>query len=46
MTRKYIPVAEAAQEWLRDPGFQAAYDALEDEFALARVSSRRAGTRT
>ena len=35
MTRKYISVEEAAEEWMKDPEFRAAYDALEDEFALA-----------
>lgn len=35
MTRKYIPVREWAQERLKDPEFKAAYDALDDEFALA-----------
>jgi ribosome-binding protein aMBF1 (putative translation factor) len=35
MTRRYIPVEEAAKEWMKDPEFVAAYDALEDEFALA-----------
>jgi ribosome-binding protein aMBF1 (putative translation factor) len=35
MTRKYIPVREVAEEWMKDPEFRAAYDALEDEFALA-----------
>lgn len=35
MTRKYIPVEEAAKEWLKDPEFVAEYDALEEEFALA-----------
>jgi len=35
MTRKYIPVEEAAKEWMKDPEFRAAYDALEDQFALA-----------
>jgi hypothetical protein len=35
MTRKFIPVEEVAEGWLKDPEFQAAYDALEDEFALA-----------
>ncbi len=35
MTRKYIPVEESFQEWEKDPKFTAAYDALEDEFALA-----------
>ena len=35
MTRKYIPAREWAEERLKDPEFKAAYDALEDEFALA-----------
>ena len=35
MTRKLIPVEEVAEEWLKDPEFKAAYDALEEEFALA-----------
>ena len=33
--RKYIPVEEIAREWRKDPAFVAAYDALEEEFALA-----------
>ena len=33
--RKFIPVEEAAAEWMKDPEFRAAYNALEDEFALA-----------
>ena len=35
MKNKYIPVEEAAKEWFKDPEFVAAYDALEEEFALA-----------
>ncbi len=35
MTRRFIPVEDAARKWLQDPEFRAAYDALEDEFALA-----------
>ena len=35
MTRKFIPVEEAFAEWRKDPEFVAAYDALEEEFALA-----------
>lgn len=35
MTRKFIPVEEAFRVWDKDPEFRAAYDALEDEFALA-----------
>ena len=37
MTRKTIPVAEAAKEWFKNPQFKAAYDALEEEFALAQA---------
>lgn len=33
--RKYIPVEESFKEWRKDPAFVAAYDALEEEFALA-----------
>ena len=40
MTRKYIPVEEAAKEWMKNPEFRAAYDALEDEFALAAALIR------
>jgi len=32
---KTIPAAKAAAEWRKDPAFRAAYEALEDEFALA-----------
>ena len=35
MTRKYISAREVADEWLKDPAHKAAYDALEDEFAIA-----------
>jgi ribosome-binding protein aMBF1 (putative translation factor) len=35
MTGKFIPVEEAAKEWVKNPEFKAAYDALEEEFALA-----------
>ncbi len=35
MTRACIPVEEAFKEWREDPGYVAAYDALEEEFALA-----------
>ena len=43
MTREYIPVEEAAAEWMKDPEFRAAYDALEDEFALASALIRARG---
>jgi ribosome-binding protein aMBF1 (putative translation factor) len=35
MTQKYISAREWGEERLKDPEFKAAYDALEDEFALA-----------
>jgi transcriptional regulator with XRE-family HTH domain len=35
MSRRFTPVEELASEWMKDPEFRAAYDALEDEFALA-----------
>ena len=37
MTRKFIPVREVMDEWLKDPEHKAAYDALEGEFALANT---------
>jgi ribosome-binding protein aMBF1 (putative translation factor) len=40
MTRKFIPVEEAAKDWPKDPEFVAEYDALEDEFALAAALVR------
>ena len=35
--RKYIPVEESFREWEKNPAFVAAYDALEEEFALAKA---------
>ena len=35
MTVKFIPVETVAKEWMQDPEFRAAYDALEEEFSLA-----------
>lgn len=35
MTRKLIPVEESFARWQKEPEFQTAYDALEEEFALA-----------
>ncbi len=43
MTRKFIPVEEAAAEWMRAPEFRAAYDALEDEFPLAAALIKARG---
>ena len=35
MMGRSIPVEEVFAEWRRDPEYVAAYDALEEEFALA-----------
>lgn len=35
MSRKFIPVGKACAEWRKDPEYNAAYEALEEEFALA-----------
>jgi ribosome-binding protein aMBF1 (putative translation factor) len=43
MTRKYIPVEEAFKEWRQDPEYVAAYDALEEEFALASALIKARG---
>ncbi len=40
MTRKMIPVEESFAKWRKDPAYLAAYNALEDEFALAEVMIR------
>jgi ribosome-binding protein aMBF1 (putative translation factor) len=32
--RKLIPVTEVHRKWSASPGYRAAYDALEEEFAL------------
>lgn len=40
MTRKTILVEEAFAEWRKDPEHVAAYDALEEEFALASALIR------
>ena len=37
MTRKMIPVGEVAKRWLKDPAVRKAYDALEEEFAIAEA---------
>jgi hypothetical protein len=43
MMRKTIPVEDAAKAWMKDPEFRAAYDALDDEFALASALIRARG---
>ena len=35
MSRKMIPVEESFAAWRKDPEYDKAYDALEEEFALA-----------
>jgi ribosome-binding protein aMBF1 (putative translation factor) len=35
MSRKTIPARESIAEWRKDPAYRAAYEALEEEFALA-----------
>lgn len=37
MSRKLIPAREAFARWREDPDYVAAYDALDQEFALARA---------
>jgi ribosome-binding protein aMBF1 (putative translation factor) len=41
--RKYIPVEESFAEWRKDPEYVAAYDALEEEFALASALIKARG---
>jgi ribosome-binding protein aMBF1 (putative translation factor) len=43
MTRKYIPVEESFKEWRKNPEYMAAYDALEEEFALASALIKARG---
>jgi ribosome-binding protein aMBF1 (putative translation factor) len=43
MTRTHIPVEETAKRWMKNPDFKAAYDALEDEFALAAALIKARG---
>lgn len=43
MMRKFIPVEEAFEEWRKDPEYVAAYDALEEEFALASALIKARG---
>lgn len=43
MSRKAIPVEEAAKDWFKDPEFVAEYEALEEEFAIAEALIRARG---
>jgi ribosome-binding protein aMBF1 (putative translation factor) len=46
MSRKFIPADEVIAQWQIDPEFVAAYDALEEEFALASVLIQARGNMT
>ena len=35
MSDKFIPAQESFERWRKDPGYRAAYEALDDEFSLA-----------
>lgn len=37
MTRKNIPVGGAIERWRQDPSYVTAYDALQEEFAVAEA---------
>ena len=37
MTKKMIPVEDSIAEWHKDPAYVKAYNALEDEFSLAKA---------
>jgi len=43
MTKKTIPVEALAEAWLADSDIRSAYDALEEEFDLARQLIRARG---
>lgn len=35
MTDKFVPVESLAKDWMQNPEFRAAYEALEEEFSVA-----------
>jgi ribosome-binding protein aMBF1 (putative translation factor) len=43
MKPKFIPVEDSFVKWRKDPEYVAAYDALEDEFALASALIKARG---
>jgi ribosome-binding protein aMBF1 (putative translation factor) len=43
MKRKFIPVEDSLDDWRNDPAYVAAYDALEEEFALASALIKARG---
>jgi transcriptional regulator with XRE-family HTH domain len=32
-----VPISKLKKRWMKEPGFKAGYDALEEEFAIASV---------
>ena len=43
MTYDFIPASKAFERWREDPEYVAAYDALEEEFALAAALIKARG---
>jgi ribosome-binding protein aMBF1 (putative translation factor) len=43
MKPKFIPVEETFEQWKKDPQYVEAYDALEEEFALASAMIKARG---
>jgi ribosome-binding protein aMBF1 (putative translation factor) len=37
MTDKFIPAESVVKDWMHDPEFRAAYEALEEEFSLVEA---------
>ena len=46
MKTKFIPAEDSFKMWKKDPRYVAAYNALEEEFALASAMIKAAPTRT
>ena len=43
MKRQYISAEESLRKWRKDPAYVAAFDALEDEFAVASALIKARG---
>ncbi len=43
MKHKFIPVEESFKQWKKDPQYVAAYEALDEEFALASALIKARG---
>ena len=43
MKQKFIPVEESFKQWKKDPQYVAAYEALDEEFALASALIKARG---